>query len=210
MYRRALLLVLIDIFLLTASFLFWIWLKPATLRIYLPNYFKPFLVFLVAWTASSIITDKYIVTPRIRLIQLNKNIVYGNFLALAFISIFMFMVRMQFFSRQVVFGTVFLATILELIIIDVFYLLRKAKDYSPEIDIPLVFEHPKPKTEIEETFPQISPERVTYTDSIKKYITQECGMEVFSFIQETIDPFYPKTLILSTTTKFNVDKQPDN
>ncbi len=141
--------------------------------------------------------------------QINKNILYANFLALAFISILMYTVRVAFFSRQVVFGTVLLATILDLIIIDIYYYFAHAKDYSPSngtITLPEEIKLVDKEKIVDE---KIYERQVEYTESIKNYITQECSVEIFNFIQENIDPFYPRTLILSTTTRFNVDKQPD-
>lgn len=209
MYKRALYLIILDIIILSASFLFWIVLKPATLRIYLPTYLKPFLVSLIIWVGSSIISDKYIITSRKRLIAINKNIVFGNFLALAFVAILIYTTRVDFFSRQVLFGTVCTATIIELIIIDLYYYFAHAKNYTLEKEEPLALKDLKIQMHTSPVDEKTYDTHIAYTDAIKNYISQECSVDVFNFIQENIDPFYPKTLILSTATRFNIDKQPD-
>lgn len=45
---------------------------------------------------------------------------------------------------------------------------------------------------------------------MKKLIIKESGQEVYNFINKHSDPDNGNTLVLSTTTKFNVDNQPDN
>jgi hypothetical protein len=59
MKKSAIINIIIDIFLLTGAFMLMIWLKPATKRVYLPNYLPSFIVFLFFWILFSILTKKY-------------------------------------------------------------------------------------------------------------------------------------------------------
>lgn len=45
---------------------------------------------------------------------------------------------------------------------------------------------------------------------MRKLIIQERGQKVYDFIVKYIGPCFKNTLVISTTTRFNVDKQPDD
>src|SRR5210317_1948617 len=57
--RRKLIYILIYVLIVTAAFLVFIWIKPASKRIYLPMYFNPFLFFSLVWLVISFIIGKY-------------------------------------------------------------------------------------------------------------------------------------------------------
>ena len=57
--KRTIIFVLFDILIVTVSFLVFIWIKPASKRIYLPTYLEPFLIFTAAWLVVSLIISKY-------------------------------------------------------------------------------------------------------------------------------------------------------
>lgn len=209
MYRKPFLRFVIDILIVTFSFLFWIWLKPATLHFYLPTYSKPFLLFLFIWFASAVFTNKYTYKKNINLLQLNRKILYGNFLALGIVAIIMFSIRIAFFSRQVVLGTIFTATLIELAMVDIFYYFSKAKEETSELDVQMAFEEALPRGV--HTFKSEKKYDIheTYKESIRNNIIAVCGKEVYAFLNENINLFSEKTLILATNTQFNIDKQQD-
>lgn len=209
MLKRTINWFLVDIVIVTISFLFWIWLKPATLSIYLPNYYKPFLLFLFIWFAAAIFTDKYELRKSESLLKLNRKVLYGNFLALGIIAVIMYSFRIAFFSRQVVLGTVFTATLIELLVADAFYFFTKAKEESSELDVQHAFEEvlsKEPEAVIQEEDYET---HESYSENVRNNIVNECGIDVYNFIKASIDTITLKTLVLATTTRFNIDKQLD-
>lgn len=48
------------------------------------------------------------------------------------------------------------------------------------------------------------------TDSLQMLIVGEIGLKAFNFIESSMDKLYTKTLFLSTATRFNIARQPDN
>ncbi len=91
MRRRTLIYFFIDILVVTAAFLIFIWIKPASRRIYLPTYFPPFLFFLFLWIVVSISIDKYRLHKKQTLRDILFPIIAGDFIifsAVIFLIVF--------------------------------------------------------------------------------------------------------------------------
>jgi hypothetical protein len=190
------------------SFLFWIWLKPATVRVYLPNYIIPFGVFVGIWLASSIFMQKYRGLQRKSLRGIVWGITSANLIAVSISAIIIYGFRIDFFSRQVVFGTVAVASGIEFIGAYIIYSVIHATE---ELEIKYI----KPKVEnyYEKPATQFLEKkyepRGVLEEKLKKSLIATCGQTIYDILTESVNPFYEKTLVLSTTTQFNVDKQPD-
>ncbi len=91
-----------------------IWYKPASLRLYLPNYIKPFIGFSLLWISISLISHKYhhiiFETFSKKITSLMKT----NFVITAFITFLIFFFNRFSYSRSIVFGTIVLATFFEI------------------------------------------------------------------------------------------------
>lgn len=118
--------VLVDIAILAFSFLFMAWLKPATVRYYLPSH-APFFALLAAlWLLISLINGKMNRGMIVNLKSLFLRVVTSNIISLGLAITIVFTLRDFFYSRMVVFGTVLLATGLELIAGTIFLAFKKA------------------------------------------------------------------------------------
>ena len=209
MFKKKFYWFLLDIFIVSCSFLFWIWLKPATVRIYIPRYTQPFLVFMLIWFAAAVFTDKYYFSKKMNLLYLNRKVIYANFLALAIAVVIMYTFQLIGFSRQIVLGTIFMATLIELAIVDIVYYFTKAKEEFTELGTQQAFKEALPKEPHAFIGEKVYETHIGFKEAIKENIIHECGLEVYDYIKESVDPLHPKSLLLATNTRFNVDKQQD-
>lgn len=202
-------LLLIDIVIIWAAFLVCVWYKPASLRIYLPSYIYPFLVFAGIWIAISSLASKYKDIGELTIKKLNKNIIVSNFVVLGTISLLIFALQLEQYSRFIVFGTGGLASAFEIIVFNlIFYLVHSEDARVVEKEVlnkqQLQFDFESP------VFPDIPKDiEATIPERIKTFIVKECGANAFRFLIRFIDPANPRNLLISTTTRFNIDKQPD-
>jgi len=211
MRKRSLILV-IDLVLVFLSFLFFAWIKPGTKVVILPNYWLPFLYFLLIWLAISIFLGKF----RMDKVKDSKDVIVpiliNNFTILSVISIIIYSFQFQFFSRSIVFGTIALATVLEMILGMVYYAfarpVRIAEDRDVHMNGHVVQAQQAQKVELKEILVKKQLDDKAY-QRIRDLITEEAGSSVFDFIDKSINLRDPRHLILSTTTRFNILNQPE-
>jgi len=211
MKKKTLLYIFIDILLVTIAFLFFIWLKPASRRIYLPEYSPPFLFFLVIWLAVSFSIDKYRLHKKDTLNDILFPIIAGDFIILATTVTLIYAFGQFSYSRLIVFGTIFLSFVLEVVFGYLYFYNRQMRRDAEKID---KFTESRLKAYEER-------ERLAKTDSIlearnrapvpplnKDLIISEAGEETYEFIKTHLDVEHDRTLLVSTTTRFNIDNQP--
>jgi hypothetical protein len=201
-----------DILFITFAFLFMIYLKPASLRIYLPQYIKPFIGFAIVWLIASFIGDKYNISKFNKLINLLHALIRVDFIVVGIILVAMYAFGRFEYSRLIVFGTILLSGSLE-IIFAAFYFLRKRNRF--ELDDSTSFSL-KPRY----VFPHIShneedfpiPEKLKKVkDSIEhklgtKYLATQ--FDVFDFLNNQIpltSIHRKKSLVLNTHTMYNLE-----
>jgi len=203
---------LLDLLFITIAFLYMIYLKPASLRIYLPRYLNPFLGFAATWLVASFIGDKYNISKFKKLINLFYSIIRVDFIVVGMVLVAMYVFGRFEYSRLIVFGTILLSGSLE-IIFAAFYFLRKKNKYG--LDDPITFSL-KPSY----IFPHIShdesdfptPEKLKdVKDSIEhklgtKYLATQ--FDVFNFLNNQIPltSIHRKdSLVLNTHTLYNLE-----
>ncbi len=210
--RRTFLYLLIDILVVTASFLIFIWIKPASKRIYLPEYFPEFLFFLSLWLLVSVSIDKYRLHKKETLRDLLFPVVTGNVIILSAIFFLMLLFQYFEFSRMVVFGTLGLSFLSEVVLVYVYYYNRKlsrdAEHFDKftqaliEVKAGLVSQAEAEKILAERPEKGVIPLN-------RDLVINEAGEEVFRFIEKNIDLEHRQTLVVSTTTPFNILNQPE-
>ncbi|MDA3812863.1 MAG: sugar transferase [Candidatus Cloacimonetes bacterium] len=210
--RSYLIFLIFDILFITIAFLYMIYLKPASLRIYLPRYINPFLGFTVVWLIASFIGDKYNISKFNKLINLLYSIIRVDFIVVGMVLIAMYIFGRFEYSRLIVFGTILLSGSLE-ILFAAFYFLRKKNKYG--LDDPTTFSL-KPRY----VFPHIShaeddfpiPTRLkNVNDSIEyklgtKYLSTQ--YDLFEFIKANVPLdaiYYRDSLVLNTHTLYNLE-----
>ena len=114
--KRTILFIIIEILIVSIAFLVFIWIKPASKRIYLPMFLNPFLIFSAAWLFISLIISKYNLRKAKKYKDIYIPILISNLTILAVITTLMYSYGAFHFSRMIVFGTIGLTTILELLL----------------------------------------------------------------------------------------------
>lgn len=203
----------IDALLVTGSFLVAVWLKPATVRVYLPGYAPGFLVFLILWLVMSLIVRKFTMAEYYPMKRATVHLLLSNLIIASMTALLMYIFRAQNYSRMVVFVTISLATILEWILMFCHRYIcttEVSKDGSKAYEIyQRVAGIDEVHTEvISPPLKEHIPENVPY--SIRQAIEEESGEEVFNYLATLLDLATPDYTILSTTTRFNVLKLPEN
>ena len=210
--RTYLIFLFFDLIFITIAFLYMIYIKPASLRIYLPQYIKPFVGFAVVWLIASFIGDKYNINKFNKLINLFYSIIRVDFIVVGIVLVAMYIFGRFNYSRLIVFGTILLSAALE-ILFAAFYFLRKKYKYG--LDDPTtfslkhryVFPH---FTHEEDDFPfPIKLRKVK--DSIEhilgtKYLATQ--FDVFNFINSQIpltSIHHNESLVLNTHTLYNLE-----
>ena len=206
--KKAIVFLLIDVLIVSISFLVFVWIKPATLRIYLPNYFKPFLFFTSVWLFISVIISKYNIYKVRKYKDMYIPVLISNLTILAVITTLIYSFGAFHYSRLIVFGTILLASILELLL-GYFYVSFKKPLVIPEFDRTRI---KKPKYyPADKTFIAEKKEEAKYVENrqqIRDIVIGESGENVFNFIMDFVDIGNPANLVLSTTTQFNIDQLP--
>ncbi len=214
MNKRKLYFTIIDLVFVCIAFLIAAWIKPATKAQVLPNYWKYFLVFLVCWLLISWLSKKYDIKKTTGFVVALKPVFISNFFILAIIAIVLLLIHFSEYSRLIVFGTFIFAVTLEAVAV-LFYVYNKKITLDADaIDKKIEFLSSQHVEEVEEEVkkPGIKyfPDDYPYGEINRKLVVEESGEKVYDFISGYIDLDQFNYAIFSTTTKFNIDKQPDN
>jgi len=215
-HRRIILFYAADIALVTFSFLLFIWIKPASLRIYLPYYLEPFIIFLGIWLAASIPSKKYTYADKTTLSDFLNPVIISDLIALSVITIMIVAYSRFTYSRMIVFGTIGLSFFLEIILFSLFYYYRKLNRNSVKTETINAYlsqmvtlankidSTQLPETENEENYP------IFTLCNYKDQIIEESGENAYNFICNHVESEHNRTLVLSTTTQFNVKAVPSD
>jgi len=198
--------VLFDIFIVTFSFLLLAWYKPATIRIVIPTYSNPFIIFLALWLVVSYVMGKYNLQVFKKVLHLNITITLINFIIISIVTILLFALKLSSYSRMIVFGTSFLAYFFELIVFSILYSITKTppetlkrEDVKQEVYIdnrPVELIQPVVKN----TKVYTAPKSKTKVELLEK----EIGKEVAEYFSEHVNIDEKNVALIATTTPFNV------
>jgi hypothetical protein len=211
MKKRILIYIVIDIFIVTAAFLLFIWIKPASRRLYLPMYLPPFLFFLCLWMAVSVSIDKYRLHKKQTMRDILFPILAGDFIIFSSV-IFLIVFFQQFnYSRMIVFGTLGLSFLAEIFLAYVYYYNRRMSRDAEHFD---AFTQARIKAKAglleqqeAEKILSLMPE-IAVPPLNRDLVIKEAGEEVFRYLENSIDLEHQCTLVVSTTTRFNIESQP--
>ncbi len=206
--RIRILYIIVDVVLVTLSFLFFIWVKPASKAYYLPEYYQPFLLFLGVWLIVSLIIGKY----QLHKIKKPKDIyVYtliSNITITGIVTSLIYFNNLFSYSRLIVFGTIGLSTLLELLIGYVFSAYKFAQQLSEDEE-----RHAKEtKTKV---FPPFVHEEFDKEKTRQKrlaqreFITQTKSKRLFNYLNRYVDVGDPHAVVFNTTKIANVETLAD-
>lgn len=209
MTKRKIIFIIIDILIISITFLFLVWIKPASKAVYLPKYFSPFTFLLSFWIALSILINKYNIEISKGLFTVFKNITVSGVLILTIAMTGIYVFQLDLNSRSIVIGTIIISYILELAV--GFYLYDYSKDARISLD-KLSANNPAIVTDIElqdlrqrSVYKLIDAKKSAYAVLLNKYLKD--NLQLFHFIKRNIDLISlsaTETMVVSTRTKYNI------
>ena len=202
--RRKIILIVIDVILVVFAFWIGVAIKPGSKASYLVNYQYAFLVFLTIWLTISYLTGKYI-TQGQEFTPMAKKIILSNLLSVAAATGVMFIFYRFNFSRIIFFSTIAIATTLEFLVFGFWYLLKQSKEIPEDLERKI-----KPKAAKDYHFKEVTEKSISPArkKAVKNAIIEELGINVYDYLCRMLYLDSETTLIVSTTTKFNIDNQP--
>lgn len=212
--RKTFSLFAFDLLLITAAFLIFIWIKPASVRIYLPLYIKPFGLFVAVWFGVSILFNKYTYKGKEILGDFLKPVIISDLIAAGVITLLIYGFNRFSYSRMIVFGTIGLSTVLEVILFAQYYYYRKLSRVSEKSEAILSYigrmealaaeadSMQLPEPEFTEQYP------VFTLHSYHDEIVDETDKDTYAFLSRHVDEYVNRTLVLATTTQFNIKSVP--
>jgi lipopolysaccharide/colanic/teichoic acid biosynthesis glycosyltransferase len=197
-----------DLIIVITSFILCVWLKPGSSSTYFINYSGSFLLFLVIWIIVSFSLNKYNLKSLIKPGLFLKNVTITNLMIFFIITSMMYMFQSFKYSRFIVLGTVGIASAGELVIWGSYFLFVKTQiNYENGALKQLLngsLTNLKAKVPVYETQHDIPRYDVKLRN---EYLKNEIGEEAYHFVLHYSAIDSPNTLILATTTKFNIDAQ---
>lgn len=206
MNTRGLIILLVDLLMLTLAFLVMVAYKPGSMNYLTVRYLSGFGLLLISWSVTSIYFKKYRLKRKNTLTTLLKRIFISNLAALSVVSIFIISFSISGYSRLVFLGTVGIATILEIFIGNLYFLLIHTNNGHTDLI------NPPPKNyELRQARAATNyKEHMVSNEAIKNAIVHERGIEAYEFISRNTNTHSPEVLMVSTTTRFNIEYQPDD
>jgi lipopolysaccharide/colanic/teichoic acid biosynthesis glycosyltransferase len=211
--RFRIITLLADIVILTISFLVMVWIKPASLRSYLPSHAPFFAGLALIWIIVSLVNGKMHRGKIINFSTLFNRVLGSNIISLGITALLMYTIRNLEYSRTIVLGTVLLATFLELVIGSVYIAYKKARlqDYE-EYEKYRSYRKPSEYDLVGELNGNGHPgeEPFEVHPGIINAIAAEAGEEMAEAIVKMTGPkLGSRTAVLSTTTIFNINSLPE-
>ena len=175
-------------------------------------YYQPFLLFLLVWVAVSFSIDKYRLHRKNNLNDVFFPIIVGDFIVLATVTGLIYASQQFQYSRMIVFGTIGVSFALELLMGYLFFTGKKLRHDADHLERfskatrealikqqKLVDADEVLQARIESSVPPLN----------KELIIRNSGDETYAYIESQIDVEHTFTLLVATTTRFNIENQPE-
>lgn len=209
MRSKTTILASVDIIGVTLIFCAFVLLKSGTFLDVFRPYAISFILFLSIWLIVSFATDKYNVPWQSKFSETFRQILFSNLLIMGIATSLMFLIRIDYYSRTIVFGTIISATILELIWSALYYSFRTAIPEPSEIS-----EQTKAGRRSflrsSKTTDEIAHRKKSELKAREEAILVEVDEEAFEYIFSYARIESAKTLVISTESRFNIDMQLEN
>lgn len=185
--------------------------KEGTRQSLFDGYIESFILFLVIWLLVSMLFKKYSsIKDRKKLIIPISRVLFSSGTVTGIITTLMYFTRIDYFSRLVVFGTLAVATIVELIICTLYYWFINATKAEP-------IEESAVKTSYVKSTPLLTTrllskptdtKNLLSADSVQKrqkVILEVLSPQVYEFIFKYVPVDSYKTFIIDTISHTNID-----
>jgi lipopolysaccharide/colanic/teichoic acid biosynthesis glycosyltransferase len=226
-YRKTY-LILGDLFIILLSFLLAILIKPASSShlYYLKIDLIPFIVFLCIFVFFSMLFGKYVISDETTFNRIFIQIIKSNFVISATISFIIYFFQLFYLSRFIVFGTVLFSTVIEFLFFAIYFYWHELAKSQIVGDIDNIREFnglngikvkPIDTASLESRLyeakiAQRKVEKSKKADHVnllnKDLIIEETGDKVYNFIDNHVNVTDYKNAVFSTTTRFNIIRQP--
>jgi hypothetical protein len=209
-------LLTIDLFLLGISYLIITWIKSGLGSYLTPDYLIGLGILAFVWIFLSTVFKKFFPkNPPQGSVTLHLIVI--NLLIFGTAVIIMYGARSMDYSRLIIFGTIAILTLLEIIVSKTYRLVIQNGNGNgignAIIAPPGRTKREKPPTPEEARLWAEHEIRIRSislsTIQLKEDIIEECGELAYNYIAENIDLLDPKNLVISTTTRFNLLYQPE-
>lgn len=195
-----------DILVVTSSYVICVWLKPGLSGNYYNTYLLSFLFFLFIWIVVSFAMEKYSFSLISSWNHILRKILINNLLIFLIVTSMMYVFQSFNYSRFIVLGTIGVATLAELFIASVYYYVANTKiKYEQD-----PFESTGEKRYVQKE--AFTPDSIqSYDFQLREeYLIHEIGPDAYNFIKNYIAIDSPNTLIVDTTTAFNINAHLQN
>lgn len=208
--KRKWLFLFFDVLFVSVTFLVLAWLRPGTRTVILPRYYGWFFLFLFLWVSVSWLLKKYNPEGFSHLKKKISSILLSNFIVFGLITGAIYLFGSYQFSRFLVFGTIFIITIIEITGAAIIYIFKSSTliedgndAHSTDVYDNFYQQKPSrhPKRRREKT-PAIDQQEID--TSIIDLVFREEGKEVGTFIAGHVGQAKGLLKIVSTTTLFNI------
>ena len=205
MTKRSAVYMLLDLIVLVGAFLLMIKLKPGSANYIHSKYLSSFLSFTCIWIVISVLVKKYAYYEFENNTQVLRQVVISNIIALGIVTTLMYLFRIDYYSRLLVFGTIAITTIIEVLIGNLLFYMAKAKVYDQDTEV----KQRNGKRLIKNTITALSKtkKRKPGFKLREEAILVEIKEDAFEFIFEYANVDSSQTLIVSTTSAFNIEAQ---
>ncbi|MFW5820301.1 MAG: sugar transferase [Bacteroidota bacterium] len=199
-------MVIIDAIILILSFLLMVSYKPGTPNYLSWRYLTGLGILLITWIIASLYFKKYRFKKKYRFDRITRQILLSNMFSVSAIAIFVILFEASGYSRLVFFGTAGIATVFEIFVANLYYLLIHTTNNKTDIYNPPPKAYDLKKATMAVNYADIS----LSSDYVKEAIVSECGTGSFEFLKKHVNGEAGTMLCVSTTTRFNVEFQPAN
>ena len=206
-HKRMLAGFLVDVILVTISFMICVVIKPGENVTYFTSYFWSFIIFLLVWVSVSLFMSKYKLTGYSGQGDLLKVIFFSNIVIFFVITSMIYLLQSFHYSRFIVLGTVGVSTVAELAVGLLYYRVistrvryENGKNFDPVTGM-LVKKANIPIARLKKVHI-----RYDYKSRIE-FLKNEVGEEAYQFIIHYGAIDSPNTLVVGTTTRFTIDAQ---
>ncbi len=205
MRSKTTLYLLIDILIVFLIFSLFLLMKSEPFIVALRRYLFSFLIFLGIWIIISLLSNKFIFSFENDLALIVRQIIISNLLVLGTTTTLIYLIRVDYYSRMVLFGTISSVTMIELIwgMFD-YYIRNAVREPYPGEEEGLLQKRPLLQRALRTKKTAV---KKTDLKSREEAILVEVFQDAFDFIFSYADIETADTLVISTTTKFNIDTQ---
>jgi len=208
MNRKVALFVVADVSLVTLSFLLLIWIKPASLRVYLPHYFDAFLLLLIVWLTVSIPTKKISAKGKESFSDFAVPVIMSGLITLGVVCILIVGFNHFQYSRLIVFGTIALSVFFKVLLFSLYYYYRKLNRSTDNFESVMFYlkqmETQADSAQLPEAgYPDDYPFHTL--SEYKEFLLEQTSESAYRFLCTHIDEVNDRTLVLSTTSPFIVE-----